>query len=510
MPDSQSGHRDSSQPGGFRFVWRGWLVVFLLAFLLYATTANRGAQWQDSGGHILQIVNGELLNPRGLALTHPLHHWLGRLVVSANLFEPCFAITLISALAAAVAVANVFGVVWTLTRSREAALLAAVSLALAHTFWQLATRTETYTLGAALFTGECWCLAAYAVRRKTICLWGMLLLNGLGVGNHMQAMLTTPVVMFVVLHGVSIRRVSIKDACIAALAWVVGSLPYTGLVASQMLRSGDVIGTLRSALFGQSFANQVMNVALPARLLLLSAGFVVMNFPNLLLPAAVHGVMRGAAIGVPTIARRALLAGLIIHVCFVFRYSVIDHHTFFLPVYVLLALFGGIGFAAIMRWERVRLRRAVVGIAVGLLALTPVLYGLAPTVARRLDVLGSVARNKPYRDDYIYVFTPWTVVEQSAETMSRHAVELAGEHALIIVEDPMAEFAVRYRILRDDKADLTIVRGVEAADISAALEAGKAIVLVPFNADSPRTRSTIGAWKRIGDLYVLDGEASKP
>ena len=143
-------------------IWRGWLVAFALAAALYAATANRGAQWQDSGYHILRVVTHESLNPLGLALSHPLHHWLGRAVVSAGVFEPAFAITLLSALAAAVTVANVYGCVKTLTRHTLASALAAASLLFAHTFWQLATVVESYTLTAALLSGEIWCLCAYA------------------------------------------------------------------------------------------------------------------------------------------------------------------------------------------------------------------------------------------------------------------------------------------------------------------------------------------------------------
>jgi hypothetical protein len=94
--------------------------------------------------------------------------------------------------------------------------------------------------------------------------------------------------------------------------------------------------------------------------------------------------------------------------------------------------------------------------------------------------------------------------------MSHRAIELAGERGLIIVEDPMAEYAVRYRMLRDGGTGLTAVRHIEPADILAAVDAGRAIVLVPLNADSPRTESPIGAWKRNGDLYVLDVVAATP
>ena len=56
--------------------------------------------------------------------------------------------------------------------------------------------------------------------------------------------------------------------------------------------------------------------------------------------------------------------------------------------------------------------------ATATLALTPALYAIVPAVARRFDVLGGVERNKPYRDDYVYVFSPWSVVEDSAEVVA--------------------------------------------------------------------------------------------
>jgi hypothetical protein len=338
----------------------------------------------------------------------------------------------------------------------------------------------------------------------------MLLLNGLGVGNHMQAVLTTPVVGFVALHGFWTKRVAAKHVVVAGLGWVVGSLPYTGFVLWHVTVSGEVGGTVKSALFGQFFASQVMNVAPSLRLLGRSGAFLVMNFPNLLVPLAVYGLLRGAACGVPVVARRALLGALILHACFVLRYPVVDHHTFFLPLYVVLALFSGVGFAGVLRWEKVGSRKTVAVAATVLVLLTPVFYAFAPAVARGLDVLGEEVRNKPYRDDYVYVFSPWDVTDVSAEMMSSHAVELAGDRGFIIVEDTMAEFAVRYRAMPASGIEIVNVGGLEPGGVSAALEAGRTIVLVPRRADSPETEPPVGVWRREGDLYVLDSTVMRP
>ena len=489
---------------------RGWLAVFALALAVYALTANRGVQWQDSGSHILRAVTGDLYGSRGLALVHPLHHWLARCAVVLNLWEPCLAITLISSVAAAVAVANTFGCVLTLTGCRKAALFAACSLGVAHTFWQMATLTETYTLAAALLSAECWCLAIYSMTRRRGALWSALLFNGLGVANHLLAGLTTPVLFFVVAYSMRKRCFGWKNAVVAVVLWVLGSLPYSGLVLVSMFRSGEIVGTIRSALFGHSYADEVLNTSVSARLVLFALGFILLSFPNMLMPAAVHGLVRGHRSSLPAMVRRAFAAGLLTHVLFIARYNIVDQHTFFVPAYVLCAIFGGIGFALVERQARTRVRTIFVTAATITLIVTPVLYAFVPGVARHFGVLRDVQRNKPYRDDYQYIFSPWSRFEQSAERMSREAVELAGISGLIIVEDAMAGFAVRYRALRDGRENIQILKDISDLSLAEAVRAGKTIVVVPLRRDRPKTQipERGGAWRREGDLWVFDAVAA--
>jgi len=480
-----------------------WFALFTAGFALYAATANRGAQWQDSGNHILRVLTHEPVNPLGLALSHPLHHWLGRFAVSLNLLEPCFAITLVSALAAAIGVANTFGCVVALTRQWPAALFSALSLAVAHTFWQMATLAETYTLAAALLSGECWCLILYAKTRRPVYLWGALLLNGLGVSNHLLAALSTPVLVVVALYGARTKAIRIRDVASAVGLWMLGAAPYGLMVLHELIRSSDLGGTLHSALFGHGYRDEVLNTTFAARKMLISAAFVLLNFPNLLLPVAAYGIIRSTRSISSSLVRRALLAGLAIHAVFVLRYPIVDQHTFFLPMYVLGSIFGGVGYAAICGWRRAGNRVLVLTAAWGTLGLTPVLYAVSPDWAKRCGVLESVEHHKPYRDDYVYIFTPWSIVERSAERMSREAVALAGADGIIVVEAWSDEFAVRYQAFRADYDELLIVNILTAATVNDAVDAHRSVVLVPANRELPRTEPPVGAWHRVGDLYLL-------
>jgi hypothetical protein len=239
------------------------------------------------------------------------------------------------------------------------------------------------------------------------------------------------------------------------------------------------------------------------RLLLISAGFIALSFPGLLLPCAVYGMARGARLEIPALSRRVLIAGLVIHLCFVARYNVLDQHFFFVPSYVLLSIFGGIGFAVVQRRWSPRPCKIVWTLAAALLVLTPIVYTAVPIVARKFNVLASMERHKPYRDDYEYVFAPWSVVERSAERMSRYAVGLADKQGLILVEDPMAEFAVRYRVIRDGLEAVTVTGDITLERVNAAISENRPVVLVPTNVNVPKADPPAGRWKRVGDLYLL-------
>lgn len=171
---------------------RGWLIAFVAALVLYAATANRGAQWQDSGVQQLRIVSSQIDNPHGLALSHPVQFWLGRAAIRTPGIAPAFAITLMSSLAGAIAVANLAATINLLTRNALATVISVTALALSHTFWQHATHTESYTIFAMFLTGEWLCLAAFARFGKTRYLLLAALLSGLGLGAHMMAILTVP------------------------------------------------------------------------------------------------------------------------------------------------------------------------------------------------------------------------------------------------------------------------------------------------------------------------------
>jgi hypothetical protein len=326
----------------------------------------------------------------------------------------------------------------------------------------------------------------------------------LGVGNHLLALLTTPVVA--VLAGAAVWRRKLSGGALAGgvALWLTGASPYLVLIAVETWRSPEPGTVLHSALFGHAYADEVLNPLPSARMVAVSAAFTALSFPNLLLPLSVAGLALGRGL-IGSAPYAVLTAGLLIHAAFVVRYPIADQHLFFLPTYLYLAIFGGVGMAALDARVKRHAGRALRGAAALLLVLTPVLYVPAPGIARRLHVLDDHRRHRPYRDDYRYLLWPWSVADTSAERMTREAMELAGESGLIIVEDSMVGFAVRYgAIVYAGGGPQVIVGPLEQIDPSWSSSAdrdGRPIVLVPRDTQIEPSPPPEGHWERFGDLY---------
>ena len=479
-----------------RPTWAGWAVAFAAAMLLYYLTASRSIQWQDFGHFVQRVVAGELVTDFGLALAHPLHFWISTAFTKVLPVEPPFAVALVSAVFGAVAVANVFGIVRDVTGRALPAALAAGGLAVAHTWWRLSTMPECYTLAAALLTAEVWCLLRWDRSRRPLWLVLMFFASGLGLANHNVALLTGPVLAGVLLAALRNRQAAWRVLPAVVAAWVIGASPYLGLIVRDIAGGASFADTIRSALFGTLYKDAVIGASTHLRDTAVSIAFTVLSFPNLMLPAAAYGLVRGR---LPTLTYRAMLAGLLIHLAFVLRYDVADQYTFLLPAYALIAIFAGVGFAEFVS------RRAVVIAAVALTLLTPVLYAYVPEIARRANALGSRVRNKPYRDDYRYLFTPWGRGDDSAERMSRAVAELATPDGLTIVPEPMARFAIQYQYTRRDMPRATVVPRLSEAEIREAVAARRPVVYVPPAVGEEPPAAPVGSWEKVGEMYVLRG-----
>lgn len=503
-------------PSDARRVWCG---AFGAALLLFAFTASPYPQWQDSGWQQIRILTHQLHHPLGLALIHPLHHFLGRAAIACLPFlEPAYAITLVSAVAAAIAIANIAALILLLTGAGGAALISAASLAVAHTFWQLATHTESYTLFAALFTAEWLCLARYVRTGRTDALMALACINGLGFANHVLAALALPINAAALYFATAGRRGALRTWIAAACWWTLGAMPYLAIIAARMAHTGEVMAVLRSAFFGE-FREQVLNTRVSASMLARAGGFVVYNFPNLTLPfaAAAFFTGRAPASSADPAERRALVyfvrflaVELLVYGLFVIRYAIADQYTFFIPVYCIVAALAGMGLARLApRW---RARALVAGLV--LILVTPGLYWATAKILSSRHTLDPMLQGKPLRDGYRSLLVPWGIGDDHTVRLNRAALDLAGHNGVILFVDPMIGFSLQYDYLLGkwpkhvrlvDIATPTPARQTFLRNlIRSARTAGRAVVLVPSQRDRAETFLHEARWRREGDLFMLE------
>ncbi|MEW6252665.1 MAG: DUF2723 domain-containing protein [Planctomycetota bacterium] len=412
---------------------REYLVALLAAALLYFISVAPGVLWQDSGLIQIRVLRHDLHGQLGLALSHPLFYIVAIAFQALPFAEPAFKTNLAAAVFGAVAVANAFLVLRLVARRRWAAVIGAVALAVAHTFWQHSSVAETYTLTAALLTVELLCLARLV--RTGAGHWFVLLLlaNGLGVSNHMLATLNLPV--WVGLAGWLLRRREIQPATVlvGGLAWLAGASIYLVLMAGD-LRAGSPLGeVLKSALFGGTYASNVLNVRLSGGLLLRSVLYLGLNFPTpavLLAAFGLAGLRRVQPRRVATIL--AILLG--IHVVWAVRYDIADQYTFFVLPALLIAIWIGLGADRVLQ----RRPRVPPVVLVAFAALPALVYWPLPSLARSAGLRLGVTREIPYRDAHTYFLRPWMSGYDGPQRFAEEARDTLPADAVLIADSTTA------------------------------------------------------------------------
>ncbi len=490
---------------------RVWLITFLIAFALYALTGNKGPQWQDSGEQQIRMMEGRIEHMHGIALMHPVHFYLGRWAYLLLPLEAGFAITLVSALAAAVALANLAVLLAWYNISAVARYCAVGGLMLAHTFFEHATHTESYMLVAATLTCEWLMLAVFLRSRRWHWLILLFFVNGLGIANHMLATLATPVYAVVSAYFLLRRdeyKVPLGSIVVIPLAWFVGLAPLLMVMYDDYQQGHDLIATLQSTAFG-TYANDVVNTRVSLKGVGLALGFCGYNFPNILLPLVPVGLIAGRR-RLTRLLYVCLLTQAAIYGLFVIRYSIVDQYSYFFVVYIFFAVFAALGFDAVRWWLRPKRALWFAWLAAISVALTPLIYMATAATLEARGMLRGMVGNKPYRNGYQAFFVPWGVGDSHVDQLNNAIMHAVDEDGAVLFVERMTSFALHYqqiqgRLSSDVSIDV-IGEGPYAiemlADIKAKLNEGRTVVLVPRDRDHPPALPGFEL-ARTGDIYLV-------
>ncbi|MFC1677914.1 protein O-mannosyl-transferase family [Planctomycetota bacterium] len=452
--------KSAIESGARRKLLRLYLLVMLGAAVLYVVSCAPGSLWQDSGTIQYRVWHNDIEGGMGLALAHPLFYILAIGIKYVPLGEFAFRVNLVAAIAAAAAVANVFLLVRLWVGKNLPGFVAAVTFALSHTFWRHASIAETYTLYIAIFTAELIMLLLYAQSRRVGYLYWLGLLNGLAVANHMLGSipLACYAVFFIVL--LVSKEIGFKHLIIIVGLWIVGALPYEYLIVKNMIQSGDVAGTVVSALFGDSWQEAVLNTSMSMRIVKENIMWIALNFatPNILLLFFGLGSLYKA--GPRRSFSNIIIAVLVLFFVFAFRYTIVDRYAFFIPFYCVVSILIGVGVCVVIEKKPKTLAMAIL-----LLSFLPVgAYVFAPQMAKVVGINSGRERMIPYRDDLSFFLRPWKTGYHGADRFAREALDIVEDRA-VIYSDGTTVYPLLYaQEVKGMRRDVSIVSAHGSVD----------------------------------------------
>ena len=438
-----------------------YVAVLLAAAALYVVTCAPGALWQDSGVYQYRIWHNDIQGRLGLALSHPLYHIVGIGVKYIPLGEFAYRVNLISSVAAAFTIANLFLLLRLWLRRVFPAVVGAVTLAVSHTLWRHAVIAEDYTLYTALLTAELLMLLQYVKTRRTVFLYLLGLFNGLAIADHMWAVIPLACYMVFLVSLLARKQIGLKSLGVIVLLWVAGAAPYEYLIVKNLIQTGDLPGTVASAFFGSRWHGDVLNTRVSMRLVKENIMLMVYNFPTPNIVLFFVGLFGLRGVSPSRSFKNILLGLLILFFLFAFRYTVPDRYAFFIPFYCLVSVLVGVGSNLFLAWSG----RRVMGWLVLALALLPVpTYLAAPVVAEKMRFELPTKREVPYRNNYTWFLRPWKRGYRGAERFANEVLDAAEGGAIIVADTTTVSPLLYVQEVQGKRKDVKIISEIESSE----------------------------------------------
>lgn len=456
-------------------VTKMYFVVLAAAAALYFFTGAPGTLWQDSGMIQYRVWHNDIEGKLGLALAHPLFYILAVGAKYIPLGEFAHRVNLVSGAAGAFAVANLFLLIRLWLGSSTAGIFAAITLALSHTFWQHAAVAETYTLFNALQLASLIVLLQYVKTGRVRFLYWLGFFNGLSVADHMLGAIALACYLILIFYLLVKKQIRAGQVLIIAAAWIIGALPYEYLVFREMIQTGDIAATLRSAAFGASWAADVLNTSLTTRILYEDAMFILLNFPT---PALLLFFAGLAALYKHSVSRPfacIISALLILFFLFAFRYTVPDRYAFFIPFYVMVSILIGLGFYHYVLEKKYR-TLTVICFACAFLPIA--VYAAAPHLAKKADLKIS-DRHIPYRDEYKWFLRPWLTCYHGPEQFAGDVFNFVEPNAIVYADNTTVYPLLHEQEVKGRRPDILIISGLASSKGSPVFNADTIDGLLP-------------------------------
>ncbi|MBE3068692.1 MAG: hypothetical protein IMZ66_00490, partial [Planctomycetes bacterium] len=276
----------------------------------------------------------------------------------------------------------------------------------------------------------------YAQTQRTRWLLAAFFIAGVGMGVHLMSQLAVPVLGVWMVTRILRGRTPAWALPAAAAAWLVGAAPFGYVVALEFMRTHDAWATAESALLG-GWGGAVFNVRGVPQMLGRSVLMLVMNFPTPVALLGLWGAWRSRRLLEGTPMAALVGATAVLYILFAVRYRIQNQNYFFTPVYLLLAIYIGLGVAAV-EWSR---RAASTVLLVAATAVVVPAYWAMAEVARALEFnlsAGGEMHRIPYRDVYAYYLLPWQHTQTGARRFAEEVLAAVPRQAVLLPDTTTA------------------------------------------------------------------------
>ncbi|MFQ5342082.1 MAG: DUF2723 domain-containing protein [Anaerolineae bacterium] len=431
------------------------MLVVLASLVLYTMTLAPGLLW--GGGDFARL---QTLAYTGDFSSDPTGHPLWIMVVHPFTWLPlgdvAYRANLTSAIFSALALGLVFLIIRDLTESATGAGLGTLALMLSHTFWTYAVMPKVYALNSLLLASCLYLVLRWGRRGETKALYAFAGLYGLSAMNHLLMLTAAP--GFLVYLILKRRHLTSRQMLITAGLYGLGLAPYVILTLVQAT-SGQVTGTI------VAFPQRLILLLLSPRGLILGLGVFLACLGYqffVTLGAGLLGLLRLVRLDRPVFWMLALIY--VGDVAFVFAWipstptlsAYVQNWHFYLPSYLVFAIWAGVGFADLVR-SKVRSRRWRFGLLVAVVIPPLLVYSLLPMIAReplrRLSL-----RDLPGRDNATYLMSPWKQHETGARVYGEQILSELPANSVILADYSIYWILAYLQTVEARRPDVQIVK----------------------------------------------------
>lgn len=468
--------------------------VFGTSFALYIMTLAPGLLWGGGDFALFQtrLYTGEI--DAGI-FGHPLWVVLAHPFLSLPLRDVAFRANLSSAFFASLALGFVFMCAWRLTRALAPSLVATGALLVSHTFWTYGVMAKPYALNALLLSACIYFLLAWAEERRGLYLGIFAALYGISPINHLL-MFTAAAGFFVFIFLIARRYWTEKSIRVQLLAaaclYLAGTALYLWLVMHG--GAGQSVGFTITSSLGR-FLGQL--VTPPLLLFALGIGVALWLYQFVTtIPFGVIGFIRSWR------ADRAvaLMLALVAFGDVAFLFGATDPRTggdyvwnlhWYLPAYIIFALWIAIGLNG--SWHTLRTRWRKIVIAALSLGLPVPVYAIAPILARPFVANMPGIREIGGRDNLAYILSPWKQNETGARAFGESILNGLPPHSVLFADYGIWAVVNYLQVVEGERLDVDLV---ELSPVAS----GQQLPAILAHSDLPLFLADTGRYYDMADI----------